>query len=75
MAECEHVFIGRSDGAHCTKCGLHLSGREYSDYCSAKQLALTGDNDAKQFIEDVENGEYCSDKPKRQTRKKVKADE
>lgn len=27
--ECDHVFVGRSDGVHCQKCGLHLSGREY----------------------------------------------
>ena len=23
MAECNHVFIGKSDGVHCTRCGLH----------------------------------------------------
>lgn len=29
MAECSHLFIGRSDGVHCTKCGLHMSAAEY----------------------------------------------
>ena len=33
MSNCNHVFIGRSDGVHCTKCGWHLSGREYAEYC------------------------------------------
>ena len=23
MAECNHVFIGKSDGVYCTRCGLH----------------------------------------------------
>lgn len=22
---CHHVFIGRADGVHCTRCGLHLA--------------------------------------------------
>lgn len=83
MEGCKHYFVGTADGVHCKRCGLHMSRREYGEYCSAKEMAQTGDNDAKQFIEDVENGEYCSeiilkqtkDKPKRQPRKKVKTDE
>ena len=51
MAECNHVFVGRADGVHCTKCGMHLTAADY-----AKQL----------------NPE---EKPKRQSRKKVKTDE
>ena len=31
MAECSHVFIGRSDGVHCTRCGLHLTARQYHE--------------------------------------------
>ena len=34
MPECKHVFIGKSDGVHCAKCGLHISASEY-----AKQLS------------------------------------
>ena len=26
---CHHVFIGRADGVHCTRCGLHISHQEY----------------------------------------------
>lgn len=32
MAECNHIFIGRDDGVHCTKCGLRLSVKEYAEY-------------------------------------------
>ena len=32
MAECNHVFIGRSDGVHCVKCGSHMSAAEYIKY-------------------------------------------
>lgn len=44
MAECNHVFIGRADGVHCNKCGLHMSITEYSDYMGSK---TTGENKAK----------------------------
>ena len=30
MADCKHVFIGRADGVHCTRCGLKLSPAEYA---------------------------------------------
>ena len=30
MAGCNHVFIGKADGVHCAKCGLHLSAEEYA---------------------------------------------
>jgi hypothetical protein len=80
---CNHEFIGTNKGVHCNRCGLNMSSREYGEYCSAKEMARAGDNDAKQFVEDVENDEYCSeiiiqqskDKPKRQPRKKVTKDE
>ena len=29
VAECNHVFIGKVDGVHCTKCSLHMSASEY----------------------------------------------
>lgn len=28
---CPHVFIGKSDGVHCTRCGLHLSLQQYHE--------------------------------------------
>lgn len=31
MADCNHVFVGRADGVHCTRCGLHLSPQQYHE--------------------------------------------
>lgn len=56
MAECNHVFIGKVDGVHCTKCSLHMSAAEYVKLFYTKS-------------------EKTTEKPKRQTRKKVKTDE
>lgn len=28
---CPHVFIGKSDGVHCTRCGLHLTAQQYHE--------------------------------------------
>lgn len=28
---CPHVFIGRADGVHCTRCDLHLTARQYHE--------------------------------------------
>lgn len=28
---CHHVFIGRADGVHCTRCGLHLTAQQYHE--------------------------------------------
>lgn len=32
MTNCTHVFIGKSNGVHCTKCGLHMNAEEYAKY-------------------------------------------
>ena len=32
MAECNHIFTGRSDGVNCQKCGLRLSVKEYAEH-------------------------------------------
>lgn len=31
MTDCRHVFIGRADGVHCTRCGLHLTPQQYHE--------------------------------------------
>lgn len=28
---CHHVFIGKADGVHCTRCGLHLTPQQYRE--------------------------------------------
>lgn len=47
MADCKHVFIGRADGVHCTRCGLKLSPADYAAMMAApkpetKKSARTG---------------------------------
>ncbi len=32
MAECNHVFIGRSDGVHCVKCSFHMNAWDYAKF-------------------------------------------
>ena len=31
MSDCHHVFIGKADGVHCTRCGLHLTAQQYHE--------------------------------------------
>lgn len=38
MVGCKHVFMGKSDGVHCQKCGLHLTAQQYADLCNAKAM-------------------------------------
>lgn len=28
---CPHIFIGKADGVHCTRCGLHLTAQQYHE--------------------------------------------
>lgn len=37
VAECNHVFIGKVDGVHCTKCSLHMSASEYVRYLTPEE--------------------------------------
>ena len=61
MSDCHHVFIGRADGVHCTRCGLRMSAREYGEYCAAKKEAAKGDEDCAQFVKAVDAGEYSTE--------------
>lgn len=39
MAECNHVFIGRSDGVYCTKCGLYMNAEDYAAFLHPDKTA------------------------------------
>ena len=39
MIDCNHEFIGKSDGVHCVKCGLHLSTAKYARHMKQKENA------------------------------------
>lgn len=29
--KCAHIFLGKEDGVHCTRCGLHLTATQYHE--------------------------------------------
>lgn len=29
--KCVHIFLGKEDGVHCTRCGLHLTATQYHE--------------------------------------------
>ena len=78
MTDCHHVFIGRADGVHCTRCGLHLTARQYHELLhppEGQQNAADTEPD-KEPAEDEKTAESAAEapqaKPKR-TRKKKEA--
>lgn len=75
---CPHVFVGRADGVHCTRCGLHLTAQQYHELLHPPEDER-GDADAKPNKEPAEYekptegaAEAPQEKPKR-TRKKKEA--
>ena len=75
---CTHIFIGRTDGVHCTRCGLHLTAQQYNELLHPPEDEQ-GDADAEPNKEPAEDekptesaAEAPQEKPKR-TRKKKEA--
>ena len=73
---CPHVFIGRADGVHCTRCGLHLTAQQYHELLhppedeqeaadTAPDKAPTGDEKPAESAADAPQA-----KPKKKTAKK-----
>ena len=50
---CIHDLIGKSDGVHCIKCGLHMSADEYTAY-------LNGGGEDDKLREDVPESGQCA---------------
>lgn len=71
---CPHVFIGKADGVHCTRCGLHLTAQQYHELLHPPEdeqgTADTAPN--KEPAGDEKPTEPPQAKPKR-TRKKKEA--
>lgn len=66
---CNHIFVGRADGVHCTICGLHLTAQQYHDF-------LNPPENQQEEEKTTESTEPAQEKPKRTRRKKeVKNDE
>lgn len=54
MVECKHIFIGKSDGVHCAKCGLHMTVAEYLDYMHSKMTEENKDKPKRQSRKKVD---------------------
>ena len=73
---CPHVFIGRADGVHCTRCGLHLTAQQYHELLHPPESAQDTENAGpdKEPAEDKKLAESAAEaqqaKPKRTRQKK-----
>ena len=78
MTDCHHVFIGRADGVHCTRCGLHLTTQQYHELLHPPegQQGIKNAEPNKELAGDEKPAESAAGapqaKPKR-TRKKKEA--
>lgn len=56
MGECKHMFIGKSDGVHCRKCGLHLTAQQYHELLHPPAPQQVEPKRARKKKETVVNG-------------------
>lgn len=43
---CLHIFVGKSDGVHCTRCGLHLTAQQYHELLHPPESLKNTSSDA-----------------------------
>lgn len=78
---CPHVFIGRADGVHCTRCGLHLTAQRYHELLHPPESPQDAPSDAgdKEPAEPQKAAQKATEppqaKPKRARKKKEAANE
>ena len=78
---CHHVFIGRADGVHCTRCGLHLTPQQYHELLHPPEAPQNAPSDAgdKEPAESEKAAQAATEppqaKPKRTRKKKEVTDE
>ena len=75
---CPHVFIGRADGVHCTRCGLHLTPRQYHELLHPPESPQDAPNNAddKEPAESEKAAQTATEPPRakpKRTRKKKEA--
>lgn len=76
MSDCPHVFIGKADGVHCTRCGLHLTAQQYHELLHPPESAQDTKNAEpdKEPAGDEKPAENAAgapqEKPKRTRKKK-----
>lgn len=77
---CPHVFIGRANGVHCTRCGLHLTARQYHELLHPPESAQDAPSNAgdKEPTEPQKAAQTATEppqaKPKRTRKKKGEND-
>ena len=73
---CPHVFVGRTDGVHCTRCGLHLTAQQYHELLHPPETPQNAPSDAGNKKPTVHEkpaeieAEAAQAKPKKKTTKK-----
>lgn len=76
MSDCHHVFIGRADGVHCTRCGLHLTAKQYHELLHPPESPQDAPSDAgdKEPVKPEKAAQTAAEatqaKPKRTRKKK-----
>ena len=79
---CPHIFIGRTDGVHCTRCGLHMTAKQYHEllHPPEDEQGATGAEPNKEPVGDEKPAESAAEVPqakpkKKTTKKKVTSNE
>lgn len=76
--KCVHIFLGKEDGVHCTRCGLHLTAQQYHELLHPPETPQDAPSDEgdKEPAEPEKAAQTATEppqtKPKR-TRKKKEA--
>lgn len=75
---CKHIFVGRADGVHCTRCGLHLTPQQYHELLRPPESAQDTENAEpdKEPTGDRKSAESTAEAPQaklKRTRKKKEA--
>ena len=78
MANCKHAYIGKEDGVHCTRCGLHLTTQQYRELLHPPESAQNGADTAasKEPAKVEKNAQTGTEPPQakpKQTRKNKEA--
>lgn len=78
---CPHIFVGRADGVHCTRCGLHLTAQQYHELLHPPESPQDAPNNEgdKELTEPEKAAQTTTEppqaKPKRTRKKKETVNE
>ena len=69
---CSHVFIGKSDGVHCIKCGLFLTPEEYREHIAKGKEEKKSERVSKTgSVHEDSGSEYDNNAPELKKRRRV----